>query len=551
MQTKPEKWDVIRQNVNHLYEFKAVIAGKEYLNSDIWSASVNFPMMEGLTIGTVATASLDMKFTPDGEIPIGAEIKCYLRMTNNEQPLYILADDGSPIKTDDGYILAASYPEVSGWLPFGTFYISTRSKAPNGKLTVKAMDAMMKTEQDYIDNSDSYPMQMSAAMDVICDMLGIELDSRSQIAPYTIDSPTGVYTIHEVIAGIAAASGANAFITKDGKMLVKRVGSPSASDESSTVDCSVYAENAVTIGRVTLYPDSDTQYSSGTAGYEIQADCIYATQAICDYVHGILNGVIYLPYSATTAFFDPALELGDSINVNGNLSILASVNYTVGPAMAANTEATIDMETEQEYPYKVRTREERKNAAAFSEIRKTTEQIRLSVEGKVDAEDVQTAIDLNLNEISLSYTADENGASITLSKDGVSITGEVKIGSIDASQIDVTNLNADEITAGSLYGIDIIGCNIYAQENKRDYAQVTSSGLKIYTQREFKMGLSVVDDYPTLELGNTNPGYIQKLYENSAHKLWIGDKYQKDGFMIDFTNHTITKYKNSVGTVMT
>ena len=550
MQTKPERWDLIQQDINHFYEFKAVIAGKEYLSSDIWSASINFPMMEGLAIGTVASASLDMTFTPDGEIQRGAEIKCYLRVANNEPPLYILADDGSSIKTDDGYILAASYPEMSGWLPFGTFYINTRSKAPNGRLTVKAMDAMVKADVDYVDNSGSYPMQMSAAMSLICNMLGIELDSRSQIAPYTIDSPTGVYTIHEVIAGVAAASGANAFITKDGKMLIKRVASPSASNESPTVNCSVYADNAVTIGRVTLYPDSDTQYSSGTSGYEIQADCIYATQAICDYVRGILNGVTYLPYSATTAFFDPVLELGDSINVNGNLSILASVSYTVGASMAANIEATIDAETEQEYPYKARTREERKNAAAFSEIRKTTEEIRLSVEGKVDADDVQTAIDLNLNELSLSYTAGENGASITLSKEGVSITGDVKVGSIDASKISVKNLDAAEITTGTLSAIDIVGCTIYATQSKEDYAKMTSTGLEVYTDGSYKMGFYVDGTYPTLELGNTTPAYVQKLYENSAHKMWIGNATGRDGIMIDFTNHTITKIKNGVETTL-
>lgn len=550
MQTKPEKWDALLQNVNHLYEFKATVAGKEYFSSDIWNASINFPMMETLSIGTAATASLNMTITPKGNIPTGAEIKCYLRLRTNDDPVYITADDDSRIKTDDGYVLAASYPEFSGWLPFGTFYISRRSKEPSGRLTIEARDAMMKAEQDYIDNTGAYPMQMSNALNVICGMLGISLDSRSKIAPYTIDSPTGVYTIREVIEGIAAASGGNAFITKDGKLFIKRIESPVQTAETPTVNCRVYAENAVTIGKVTLYPDSETQYSSGTSGYEIQADCTYASQAICDYVRSVLNGVTYLPYSATTAYFDPALELGDSINVNGNLSVLAAVDYKIGPAMTANAEAAIDAETDTEYPYKVRTREERKNAVSFSEIRKTTEQIRLSVDGKADAEDVQTAIDLNLNNLSLSYTAGENGASITLSKDGVSITGDVKIGSIDASKITVKNIDADEITVGSLYGIDIVGCNIYAQESRKEYAKITATGLEVYTDNTFKMGLAVINDSPTLELGNTTPGIVQKVFEESAHRLWIGDRNWRDGFLIDFTNHTIKKFKNGTGTVI-
>lgn len=494
MQTKPANWDALLSDNNNSFEFKAVINGNDYLFADIWSANISFPMMDKLTIGMACAASLDMTFMPKGDIPTGAKVQCYLRVANTSPLVLVTADDGTPVMTDDGYYLASSYPSYSGWLPFGTFYIDTRSKSPNGRLSITAYDAMMMTEQDYIDNSGSYPMQMSSAVNFICSTLGLQLDSRSQIAPYTIDSPTGVYKIREVLAGIAAASGGNAVITKDGKLLVKRLASPSSVSETPVVNCDLLSENTVTVGKVTLYPDSDTQYSSGTSGYEIQADCIYATQEICDYVKNLLSGVTYLPFSASSAYIDPALELGDSVKVNGNLSVLASVNYTVGPAMTANIEAPIDTEINHEYPYQSRSREERRTAYSFTQITKTTQQIKLelqseiddtnaaitiseqgirsdfstalnnlsssieqdmdgirqTVNGKVDGSDVQTAIDLNLNALSLSYTAGTNGASITLSKDGVSITGNVQLGSIDASLINVENLNADNITAGEL-----------------------------------------------------------------------------------------------------
>lgn len=547
MQTVPSNWNDVFQ-IDHKTEFKAVINGVTYTYGSIKSAQITKTMMDKLTIGQATSAMLDMVFRPQGTIPAAAKIECYVRLTNYEPTTVVTDELSNIIKTDDGYVLASAYSVATDWIPFGTFYIDTRETAANGLMTITAYDRMLAAEQGFPSSAGS--MTMSAAVAYIADALGVEADSRNQIAPYSIDSPVGLYTMREVLCGIAAASGGNFVITENNKLRLIRIASPGSVDNTRVAALDILSDTK-TIGKVTLYPDSETQYTSGTLGYEIQADCIYATQEICDYVKNLLNGVTYFPYSAGTAILNPAIELGDSVKPNGNASILASAVFTVGVSMRAGIEAPIDAEVNHEYPYQSRTKEQRRLAASQSRIEKTTEQIRLSVEGKVDADDVQTAIDLNLNEISLSYTAGENGASITLSKEGVSITGEVKIGSIDASQIDVTNLNADEITAGSLYGIDIIGCNIYAQENKRDYAQVTSSGLEIYTQMEFKMGLSVVDDYPTLELGNTNPGYIQKLYENSAHKLWVGDKYQKDGFMIDFTNHTITKYKNSVGTVMT
>lgn len=546
MQTVPSNWNDVFQ-IDHKTEFKAVINGVTYTYGSIKSAQITKTMMDKLTIGQATSAMLDMVFRPQGTIPTAAKIECYVRLTNYEPTTIVTDELSNIIKTDDGYVLASAYSVVTDWIPFGTFYIDTRETAANGLMTITAYDRMLAAEQSFPSSAGS--MTMSAAVAYIADAIGVEADSRNQIAPYSIDSPVGLYTMREVLCGIAAASGGNFVITENNKLRLIRIASPGSVDNTRVAALDILSDTK-TIGKVTLYPDSETQYTSGTSGYEIQADCIYATQEICDYVKNLLNGVTYLPYSAGAAILDPAIELGDSVKPNGNASILASAVFTVGVSMRAGIEAPIDAEVNHEYPYQSRTKEQRRLAVSQSRIEKTTEQIRLSVEGKVDADDVQTAIDLNLNEISLSYTAGKNGASITLSKEGVSITGKVEIGSIDASQIDVTNLNADEITAGSLYGIDIVGCNIYAQENKRDYVQITSSGLEVYTQREFKMGLSVVDDYPTLELGNTNPGYIQKVYENSAHKLWIGDKYQKDGFMIDFTNHTITKYKNSVGTVM-
>ena len=59
-------------------------------------------MMDKLTIGQATSAMLDMVFEPNGTIPTAAEIKCYIRLK-----------DYGDVATD--------------WLPFGTFYIDTRS----------------------------------------------------------------------------------------------------------------------------------------------------------------------------------------------------------------------------------------------------------------------------------------------------------------------------------------------------------------------------------------------------------------------------------------
>lgn len=448
MQTVPAKWNDILAG-DYQVDFKTVINGKTYTYGEIKSARITKSMMDKLTIGQATSAMLDMVFEPNGTIPTAAEIKCYIRLK-----------DYGDVATD--------------WLPFGTFYIDTRSTDAYGWMTITAYDAMLKAEQDYIDNSGTYPMAMSAAVNYICGKMGVELDSRSQIAPYTVDSPTEVYTMREVLCGIAAASGGNFVITEEGKLRLIRLASPTNSDDVPVMSCDILGDT-VTIGKVTLYPDSNTQYSTGDSGYEIQADCIYATQEICNYVRGVLNGVKYLPYSAGTAFFNPALELGDSVKPNGNASILASAAFTVGVSMSADIEAPIETEVNHEYPYEARTREERINARSFSEIRKSTEQIALEVSGKIDGNEAQALVDINLNGLTLSYTAAENGANITLSKDGVNITGLVKVGTITADNLNLTGaITFGDLSADLQTKIESSNVPAYIQATYIDFTKVQS-----------------------------------------------------------------------------
>lgn len=544
MQTVPAKWNDILAG-DYQVDFKAVINGKTYTYGEIKSARITKSMMDKLTIGQATSAMLDMVFEPNGAIPTAAEIKCYIRLASYDPTIIITDEFSNIIQTDDGYVLAESYSSYSDWLPFGTFYIDTRSTDASGWMTITAYDRMLAAERDFPSSAGS--MTMSAAVAYIANQLGISVDSRNAIAPYNIDSPVGVYTMREVLCGIAAASGGNFVITENNKLRLIRLASPSSTDDVPVMSCDVLGDT-VTIGKVTLYPDSDTQYSSGTSGYEVQSDCIYATQVICDYVKNLLNGVTYLPYSAGTAFFNPALELGDSIKPNGKASVLATASFTVGVSMSADIDAPIDTEVNHEYPYQARTREERRTAQSFSEIKKTTEQIALSVQGKVDGTQVQSAIDLNLNSLSLSYSAGTNGASITLSKDGVNITGQVKIGSIDASQIQVTNLDATNITTGYLYGVDIVGCTLRAIAGGADYAQISSDGMRIYTSSGLKAVLGINGYYPALILGDTSSAYVEKLFRGNGHEMWIGDGGMGTGLLINFTNGTVKVVKNGAQT---
>lgn len=450
MQTVSDNWNTLLSS-KHSVEFKAVIAGKTYDYSSISSAKITKSMMQNLSIGNANAATLTMTFKPAGNIPKAAKIECYVRLNNN-QPLVVVVDEaGNVVQTDDGYILASSYPITTDWIPFGTFFIDTRSCNAAGWLTITAYDAMLKAEQDYIDNTGSYPMSFANAVTFIAEQLGVTTDSRNSFPSYTIDSPTGVYTIREVLQGIAAGSGGNFIITENNALRFIPLASPASSDNLPCSSCNLLSDSELTVSRVTLYPDSETEYTSGNdTGYALAADCQYATQAMTNYVANKLRGITYLPLSAQNVFVNPAVELGDSVKPNGNQTIIAEATFQINHGMTATISAPIDTEINHEYPYQSKSKEARQLASAYSEIKKTTDNLSLTVAGKVDGDDVQSAIDLNLNELSISYSGRTNGASITLSKAGVDITGTVKIGSINAGTIDVTNIDANNITTGEL-----------------------------------------------------------------------------------------------------
>ena len=99
-----------------------------------------------------------------------------------------------------------------------------------------------------------------------------------------------------------------------------------------------------------------------------------------------------------------------------------------------------------------------------STLSQTAEEIRQEVNGKVDGDDVQSAITTNLNGLTLSYNnsgvSGDNSCYITLSKDGVSIGGVVQMTNVTADSISASNitagtLNADDISVNNSFAVKV------------------------------------------------------------------------------------------------
>lgn len=178
-------------------EYKVVVDTTEYTDADIQSGNIERPLFDELSIGNTCMAMLKIVFKQKSTIP---------RMSK---------------------IVPKAFVD-SQWEQLGVFYLDERSVKPTGIMTVVAYDSMLKADKVWVpDQSLEFPMPMDDAVDIIAELMGISIDSRTQVShTYTIDYPANDYTLRDVLGFIAVANGGNWTITRnDQLLLVPLVGS--------------------------------------------------------------------------------------------------------------------------------------------------------------------------------------------------------------------------------------------------------------------------------------------------------------------------------------
>lgn len=207
------------------------------------------------------------------------------------------------------------------------------------------------------------------------------------------------------------------------------------------------------ISKIILLVDSENYYEAGNdTGRTLEITCPYGTQAMANNLLSSLGGYAYQPATATDALIDPAAELGDAVTIGGIYTVLAQMDTTFDSLMTADIGAPGQEEIESEYPYVSQQQSEtnRQLAQTRSEIRKTSEEIGLRVDGLSGQ---YTELKLTLDGVTITDdttgTTKINGSAVyteNLYVDAANVEGK-----LTANQIDATNLkvNAANIT-GSL-----------------------------------------------------------------------------------------------------
>ena len=107
------------------------------------------------------------------------------------------------------------------------------------------------------------------------------------------------------------------------------------------------------VSQIILIVDENTTYTAGnTTGRTLTAECPWGTQAMANAMLARLNGYIYRPYDATDALLNPAMELGDAVNVGDDIFggiYKRGINFN--GLLTAEISAPQDEELDHEYPW--------------------------------------------------------------------------------------------------------------------------------------------------------------------------------------------------------
>ncbi len=427
----------------HRFEVKVNIAGTDYgMDKLVSLRTANAVFGTGSPqIGLAPAGEISLSvYAEYAAVPRMAELRPYVRVVNDTQQ--------------------------SEWTAKGVYYLDTReANTDTGLLTIHGYDAMLMAERGYSSSSHSWPSTDIAVVREIATTLGLTLDSRTtalMTSAFSIPLPAQ-YTMRETLQYIAALYGGSFLLTDTGTLRLVCLW-----NLASTADAAVSSHHRLGTGPafpactgVRFLVDDDLEVFSGnTNGYVYEITCPFATQAAADALLNRMRNFVYRPYTAENAVLDPALELGDTLSVDGDLSGLFSCTLNFDSLCAATVSAPEDEELDHEYPYESSTerRFSRRMKAVRSELSLQAEQIAARV--------TRTGGDAS----SFGWTLDaekfqlmSNGSEVVLvNRNGLVVRGRIEAtagtiggcsienGTLKIQSANIDSINAAQITAGTL-----------------------------------------------------------------------------------------------------
>ena len=203
--------------------YQVSVGGVMYGMDQLFSVRIQQPLFSRFSVGNTCSQELELVFQSGVTPEVMAEIVPYYR------------------DPSEG---------VNDFTQIGVYYTDVKEIDDSGRMTILAYDSMLKTEQPFNTPGDvgQWPRTMDTVAQQIASAIGVELDARTVVSPYTMQYPND-YTMREVLGYIAAANGGNWIVTAQNQLLLVPLFSSMPPDTNYLVDQN---GNAIVFGGVRI-----------------------------------------------------------------------------------------------------------------------------------------------------------------------------------------------------------------------------------------------------------------------------------------------------------
>ena len=359
MRQTSELYKQLRTQTGSYYEVKIVRGDVTYGMNKLKSIAIAPAMFEGNgpQIGGVHSTTCKVKILEKSiNWPRGAAFEVFIRIT-----------DGT---------------DFDAWMSMGTYYTDERHSDKYGNLEIIAFDDMLTLEQPWTDKvqdlPSEWPVTAQSACSMLSEALGIQFDERTVLdntVPFIGLDTTA--TARDTLAAVAAGMGGNWHVTPEGKLrlilLRNKVSEVPAiagiaiagisivgtgkEDELDLIELGMKVKDIDVGNGIGIIGSVELETSSGTVaraaygeGYTLKAHCDFSDSNVAYLCMRNVNGYSYKPFKATSARLDPAAELGDLIEIDGDYYQLVCINWKIGPHITADISAPFEEVVDHEYP---------------------------------------------------------------------------------------------------------------------------------------------------------------------------------------------------------
>lgn len=333
MQTTSDIYKEILARDDYIVRRKAVVDGVEYTDeAGLVSVSKQHRLYvgNGPGVGGTAAAAYELVLHTDNVLPRLSRIELFVSL--------------------------AGGAEQSEWIPVGTGFSDTRKRDKiRGEWHVTGFDALLLAEQLYLPTGSEpgeWPRVCTSVVADICQRIGLTLDPRTALKEYEVGFP-GELTMRSILGEIAAMHMGNWTVTNAGMLyLVPLVPVGETQDLSDHMSSLLTGTEFAPFSRVQfLYDDEVVAQAGDETGRTLTAECQWATQQMAEDALAAVQGFVYRPYEAAQAVFDPAMELGDPVSVDGTQSVLAALETDFDLLFTADIAAPAEDAVESDFPF--------------------------------------------------------------------------------------------------------------------------------------------------------------------------------------------------------